>query len=61
LQITQNKKYQKELRLLNITAEDNGLILMQQIVFAQFRNTVLRASSSMDALHGILTLILEHI
>jgi len=61
LQITQNKKYQKELRLLNITAEDNGLILMQQIVFAQFRNTVLRASSSMDALYGILTLILEHI
>jgi len=61
LQITQNKKYQKELRLLNITAEDNGLILMQQIVFAQFRNTVLQASSSMDALYGILTIILEHI
>jgi len=52
LQIIQNKKHQKEPGLLNIIAEDNGSILIQQIVFAQFRNTVLRAFSSMNA-YGI--------
>jgi len=48
-----NKKHQKELRLLNIIAEDDGSIFRQAT-----QATVLRAFLSMDA-YGILQLDYE--